>query len=86
MVEYSNDWTTNLDVLIDDVTFTLTHAEYSKLVHSFALDLECRNEKRPEWLWAHIKKLGHAKGKYPCCANEKRNMSGWCENCGDPCF
>ena len=24
--------------------------------------------------------------KYPCCDNEKRNMNGWCENCGDPCF
>jgi len=21
-----------------------------------------------------------------CCANENRNMNGWCMNCGDPCY
>lgn len=21
-----------------------------------------------------------------CCANEDRNMNGWCKNCGDPCI
>lgn len=34
-----------------------------------------------------------SKGKYEahlkpdaCCANEKRNMNGGCDNCGDPCL
>ena len=22
----------------------------------------------------------------PCCPNEKRNMNGGCDSCGDPCF
>lgn len=22
----------------------------------------------------------------PCCENEKRNMRGGCDNCGDPCL
>lgn len=22
----------------------------------------------------------------PCCENEKRNMNGGCDNCGDPCL
>lgn len=21
-----------------------------------------------------------------CCANEQRNMNGWCTSCGDPCL
>jgi hypothetical protein len=23
---------------------------------------------------------------YACCTNEKRDMDGWCVNCGDPCL
>lgn len=22
----------------------------------------------------------------PCCSNEKRNINGGCDNCGDPCL
>ena len=22
----------------------------------------------------------------PCCPNEKRNMNGGCDSCGDPCL
>ena len=25
-------------------------------------------------------------GKSPCCDNEKRNMQGGCDSCGDPCL
>lgn len=30
------------------------------------------------------KKHGPREGA--CCDNERRDMNGWCRNCGDPCY
>jgi hypothetical protein len=31
-------------------------------------------------------RLGFAQFGSPCCSNERRNMNGGCDNCGDPCL
>lgn len=46
-------------------------------------ELDARNKAWEEDIAAYFEKKRSGE---PCCENEKRNMDGWCESCGDPCF
>ena len=51
--------------------------------HDKKLDIALANAKTPEEETAviHFNAI-----TMPCCHNEDRDMNGWCQTCGDPCF